>query len=181
MAALVRPGRHRAAPAPRPGVRQFAGHGGGGDPGHGRGARPARDAHAPPRAGPSGPAVRAGGGNRPLLAHLAPVARAQSRDGGLPRLDRGRGRHGCRLTPAPGNALSRGRRSGISDASRRPVMLRNLLSLVLLLIALPATALAQAPRNAPGTLISADPVAGAPETMRSWRIAYWTSDAGGRA
>ena len=60
-------------------------------------------------------------------------------------------------------------------------MLRNLLSLVLLLIALPATALAQAPRNAPGTLISADPVAGAPETMRSWRIAYWTSDAGGRA
>ena len=48
-------------------------------------------------------------------------------------------------------------------------MLRNLLSLVLLLIALPATALAQAPRNAPGTLISADPVAGAPETMRSWR------------
>lgn len=56
-------------------------------------------------------------------------------------------------------------------------MLRILLSAILFLAALPATALAQTP----GTLISAEPVAGGPEATRSWRIAYWTSDARGRA
>ncbi|MDH4746028.1 lipase family protein [Sphingomonas sp. CBMAI 2297] len=64
-------------------------------------------------------------------------------------------------------------------------MLRTLLSAILLLIALPATALAQRPAQrqaeSPGTLISAEPVSGGTDAMRSWRIAYWTSDAQGRA
>ena len=60
-------------------------------------------------------------------------------------------------------------------------MLRTLLSAILLLIALPATARAQRPGESPGTLISAEPVSGGPDAMRSWRIAYWTSDAHGRA
>jgi pimeloyl-ACP methyl ester carboxylesterase len=55
-------------------------------------------------------------------------------------------------------------------------MLRTLLSALLLLLALPGTAFAQTP----GTLISADPAPGGPDTMQSWRIAYWTSDAKGR-